>query len=906
MAQSDDAREQINKLRDKKWVDKRLDALAPAGDKRRSDLQRALGSFKKNPWEYGHDNNRTKAAGEVLGALRDTSRPRFFEGVFSHLGPSLEQLWHDATRRPYGSDYGSPPFRTPSRASTLLFQRAEIFTRLVDCLNGLDPTPRWIAENAALLLDRYDHIWHKPLGRLLAATLNAGGPDADGVREVLLDTVAGRHETARFGDHTIIALLNSTNPEDWKAIGDMLLAAQRQEGLRQSILERVDEAHPDAFRYFIGLVLEHDLARFSSVVRSFDVWFGTAWAGGSVKPVNEGLTTVARCLDDQAERERLVTEGTPQECYFALWAAAFVDAEDAMRLGEAVIEQSADPEHRFAAWLILDRANLQPELTGLIREHMLAGKETCGHIRMLWAERLAVTVFEKFDEKLFEAMGRYYEEMPKKETELGALLWPWHEFTNERRTPARALAAIAGPDPRRMLPYAESLESWDCAMFMRDLVGRRASYEPKPKNPPKGSLKPEAIDFLVRMTADARKEVHSEAFKCLKHKKVAVEAAEVDLLVKNLHRVAATFRKGAIERLAKLKADHRLAVAEQLLGDKQAKRRAAGLELCATLIEKDTRADEARALIRAHEEALSNSETKDAAARLVAKATDEPSAADCFGLLPAGSRAKAIEPRFVGVAKDTKAARACLESLAELFKEHADTEIVADPDYYETRERGRRERIGDYFPGPRRISPRFGANPNENLDRLPLKELWLEWVESRPAALRDDDGLELLRAWAMEGEKWYNAMVSKAFNSTHWRAHQPFNCLVGWLPLLSPSDEQLGHLVQRVEDRLAKFIEKGEIQTIKMPYSTRRTTPLAGAISFANELTTFSYEAANQLDLKARLAALEMRALDLLVPDSTDGPSIEDFCLAYDAGHLNEHDFTYLVLAPRPDRHWNQ
>ncbi|MFI4883288.1 MAG: hypothetical protein ACIAQU_11970, partial [Phycisphaerales bacterium JB064] len=250
MAQSDDAREQINKLRDKKWVDKRLDALAPAGDKRRSDLQRALGSFKKNPWEYGHDNNRTKAAGEVLGALRETSRPRFFEGVFTHLGPSLEQLWHDATRRPYGSDYESPPFRAPSRASTLLFQRAEIFTRLVDCLNGLDPTPRWIAENAALLLDRYDHIWHKPLGRLLAATLNAGGPDADEVREVLLDTVAGRHETARFGDHTIIALLNSHNPEDWKAIGDMLLAAQRQEGLRQSVLERVDESHPDAFRYF--------------------------------------------------------------------------------------------------------------------------------------------------------------------------------------------------------------------------------------------------------------------------------------------------------------------------------------------------------------------------------------------------------------------------------------------------------------------------------------------------------------------------------------------------------------------------------------------------------------------------------------------------------------------------------
>jgi hypothetical protein len=45
-----------------------------------------------------------------------------------------------------------------------------------------------------------------------------------------------------------------------------LLAAQRQEGFRQSILETVDEAHPHAFRRMLRLIAEHDLARFSSVV----------------------------------------------------------------------------------------------------------------------------------------------------------------------------------------------------------------------------------------------------------------------------------------------------------------------------------------------------------------------------------------------------------------------------------------------------------------------------------------------------------------------------------------------------------------------------------------------------------------------------------------------------------------
>jgi hypothetical protein len=126
-------------------------------------------------------------------------------------------------------------------------------------------------------------------------------------------------------------------------------------------------------------------------------------------------------------------------------------------------------------------------------------------------------------------------------------------------------------------------------------------YETMPAKTTNRVLSGEAADFLVRMTVDARKEVHTEAFASLKHKKVPIEKAEVDLLVKNLHRVAATFRKGAIERLAKLKPDERLAVAERLLGDTHAKRRAAGLELCATLIEVGAKADEGRALIKAHE-----------------------------------------------------------------------------------------------------------------------------------------------------------------------------------------------------------------------------------------------------------------------------------------------------------------
>lgn len=311
MGKNDDAREQINKLRDQQWVDKRLDALGVADDVLRKRIAKAIGPYQRNDWDYRPTPARIAGIRSMVDGLDPVARKRMWHALYPKLVDAVELAWQNIAAEPIRSDIDAAPFRTPTRTEALLDRAAELVVDLCDVLKGLDVDPLWIAQNATNLIPPARGLWPQQLGLILAATLNAGGPDAEEVRQVLLDSIAGTHETARFGDHTIVAMLNSTNPEDWKTIGNMLLAAQRQEGLRQSIPERVDEAHPDAFRYIIGLVLEHDLARFSSVVRTFDVWFATAWAAGSVKPVNEGLTTVVKCLDDQAERERLVTQGTP-------------------------------------------------------------------------------------------------------------------------------------------------------------------------------------------------------------------------------------------------------------------------------------------------------------------------------------------------------------------------------------------------------------------------------------------------------------------------------------------------------------------------------------------------------------------------------------------------------------------
>ena len=114
-------------------------------------------------------------------------------------------------------------------------------------------------------------------------------------------------------------------------------------------------AHPEAFVRMVRLILEHDLVRFSSVVRAADVWFGLNWDAASGGKIREVLEKALVYLTDQGSRDRaLEGSGTAEEAYLALWACAFYDVHEAVgRVGPLL--RHADVGCRFAAMLMLWR-----------------------------------------------------------------------------------------------------------------------------------------------------------------------------------------------------------------------------------------------------------------------------------------------------------------------------------------------------------------------------------------------------------------------------------------------------------------------------------------------------------------------------------------------------------------------
>ena len=212
-------------------------------------------------------------------------------------------------------------------------------------LRGLEEDLPWIAAHAAYLGPQW---WgaSNALGSLLAAGLDADSETAKHVGSILRESAAGTHEIGTMGRHVTNAFLCNKNPEGWRFVEGMLLAAQRQEGFRQSILESIDIVLPDAFRHMLKVINDNNLVRFSSTVRAADVWLSLRFDSQSAGYISDTLETLSRLLNDRSAQEQALKEDAAEQSFLALWCVAFEDA-DASIAPAAKILAHAKPEMRL-------------------------------------------------------------------------------------------------------------------------------------------------------------------------------------------------------------------------------------------------------------------------------------------------------------------------------------------------------------------------------------------------------------------------------------------------------------------------------------------------------------------------------------------------------------------------------
>ncbi len=757
------------------------------------------------------------AATEML-ALDAFSRGSFLGAQRGALGTQCadlsEQQWRNAIHwmlphvessavaaslvvrhRPFQTGLMRLPFRAARSPEVVSAVRGHWLLSTTALIGEYDADIRWVTEHAALLSS---FTGGATLGWLLAGAIDAGGDDGDAVFEILCRSASGEHPTAQMGRHVTQALMSCSRPEAWAFVERLLLSAQREEGLRQAILESADEAHPQMFRRVLRRIIDHDLLRFSSVVRAVDVWFGLSWEGMSVAAMSSTLEKILSLLEHAEARTAACKETDAETLYLALWSTAFEDVETAI---EAASRQLASPsaEVRFVATHFLASSSLNVGYPPLVPMLTDVHSQVAARALDAFGDDMTDVVNGV---ALLDQLTQLHERTSSEPQQLPSIVWPWTARTLARGQVAAALVSNgARVDADRILPYVNELDPSAREMFVRRLAGLGMRWQRAAAQADRPTLSPAQRGLIFDLLGDASANVRSAAFEALAT--TTPDTAEADRLVDLLSRKPGDLRSNAIARLRLLGDEDFLRVVDALMADRNEQRRLAGLELLRDAAE-SSRADAAvreRVARYAAARPLTSKVAQSHVRAAVAGATEVPTLGDAMGLVDPSSLRSWPPAQVRRVDVTTAAARGSAAGLAELVLAQENVEVMNDEGHAVPFINSSQWLRGPMLPWPTTPSP----------SAPPCAGDFRRWLHARPTALRDEDGAELLRVLVAEdadADVWSTSAVQALLALTPFPAGRLFlRGAVQWCIAWDPPPKAVDFLLDGLENAFAGITE---------------------------------------------------------------------------------------------------
>lgn len=669
-------------------------------------------------WYNGHQQKVFQTSVAALAELAPEDRLRIFETLYPRLALQVEQFWQLLPQLPFQGGYMRKAFRAPQRPDLYLDMRFSWFVQLQNMISAYDEDVCWFAEHAAYINHGYGA---DPLGKLFAGVINAGGKTGDQVLNILLASARGEHETGAMGRHIPRALLTADRPDGWEFVEKLLLAAQREEGLRQIILEAVDEAHPQAFRRMLRVILDHNLVRFSAVTRAVNVWFGFNWDTENVRTVNSFIERMSNLLESQQARDEALAGGNGEAVYLALWALAFDDVFIAIPAAAALLHDEI-VERRFAAVHTLANFGLAESAIAL----MPTLRDADLRVSLRAVQGIAYQMPAGVG--LFEELETLLTRLPSSRTALDPILWDWQVIIAERQAIADLLVhTLEDRSPKRLIPHLP-------------LMSRYQKIEAAKKLAELGLNDPAVRETLFKLVGDRDGWVRENVLKLLSQQQI--ELGEAEYLESLMTRQSNDLRRSVLALLAKQPDKVALASADRLTASRKLPQRLAGLELLRLLHQEKRAVAACDSRIGQYQAARADlSESEKNLIESFAEGEQEKLTLDnALGLMNPAERSQPVPPRKRKVQMTSKAAVASLLSLDAFIHQHRD-KAFRTTTWQGDNQEVLLGNVASYFP---QTDPKTPIT--EDTNRLPLRDLWEQWVESRPGNLLDDDGLELVRA----------------------------------------------------------------------------------------------------------------------------------------------------------------
>lgn len=643
----------------------------------------------------------------LLEGFSAKNRKSFFDILAPGMADWMELAWNRSPGLPYQLGEMRKPFRAPVRSSALARVRLSVIEGLESFFQDRRESLPWYA-----VWSPYMETWRLAiLGSMLGWAIDEGGPQGEEILQILRDIVEGKHREGAMGSHVIGALLTSNHPEAWALAERLLLQAGRQEGLRQSILETVDIANPQSFIRALRLIVEHNLGRFSSVWRAALVW-GLP-VNENPKEFNRVVSRTVELLQDETERVRTVREGEAPDVRLALWTAGYFDVEVATSLaGQAYQRSEADV--RFNAILMVWMFGYRPGIPLLRRAiqdpDIKVASAALGALDLFSRDQLENTVSRQEVEALAERLpAKMPDGLPGKQEAVNFLL----EITEDKDLPT-------------LLNRVSEMSAGHRETFLRRWQESKAP-----------GLRPVLLKFI----SDASPSVRQRAFAAIAESRLKEEEALMVEAV--LGRKASDLRVAAMKLLCSQPGPAVVKSAERLLASSEEPRRIAGLELLADLHQNGHEVKRAETILGDYQKnrpTLSENERTQVERVLKPSDSDSFKLRTAFGLADFSLIPKPHKPVIVKGAFSSSSSIACIRSLDDRIHELRDRRYTYKAWDMEQPEGA----LGEL---PVKLPYLKEELPFEDQWRdFPLREEWEAWASSRSKDLRDEDGLELVRA----------------------------------------------------------------------------------------------------------------------------------------------------------------
>lgn len=672
---------------------------------------------------YEEREKATQKAAETLAA-KPKERLAVLQAFFPTLAEDLEAGWQVITRLPYTYGYDRRAFRAPQRPILYAVRQAEWFNTMLNALGNYSDdvlSTEWLAAWAI-------HLYGGDmLAYLFAGCIDRGGPKAETVFTILKDSAASRHEIGGMGAHVSRALLCCNRPDAWEFVEKLLLAAQRQEGLRQAILECVDEARPQAFQRMVALLLDENLLRFSSVARAVGVWLGEEESALNTRKLKADLQTIRDLLASEAKCRQALAKGDGATCFRALWAMAYADVDVAFQAALPLLKDKK-PDRRFAAAVSIKNMALPETIPALLP--LLEDPDY--RLVAVPLDDLAMhSTIALAPEDTFDRLEKLLRRMPAKMPKQKPMGIGWYGDEIDRESVAALLPDYLGKNPaERLLPHLPMMDVYTRA----DAIGKLTEAR---------TLSKEVRELVMGLAGEANVTLREAALAALQ--KCTITEPEAQQLEGYLTKKNAEFRRGVFQLLLNRSDTAVLGSVGRLLQTKDANQRMAGIELARQMVDHERQAKTLRTQLTTYRDGNKRLTKLEAESiEWVLNPESRPATlVDCLGLIRPDSLAPATPPRNLKTKFTTPAAVAFIKSLDDFIHEHR-TKTFARKNYDDTLEEVVLGSASYY----QLNSPNSRESVEKQVKEWQLADLWQGWWENRNRDTFDDDGCELLRVLA--------------------------------------------------------------------------------------------------------------------------------------------------------------